>query len=85
MTKNYDNADDVVAEIGNGLCRPEKFSNWSVESWRNLSSPGWNSPNASIRYFLPFFFRKLFVSLFSFDHASLFLNFLHPANKLMSL
>ena len=60
------------------LCRPEKFSNWSIDSWRNLSSPGWNSPNASIKYLLTILFCQLFLfCFFSFEHASLFLNYLH--------
>jgi len=37
------------AETDFWCSRPERFANWSVESWRNLSSPGWNSPNASIK------------------------------------
>ena len=31
-------------------CRPVNFEDWSVAAWRDLSSPGWNSTNSTLRW-----------------------------------
>ena len=36
--------------ITNSFCfRPDNFEDWSVAAWRDLSSPGWNSTNSTLR------------------------------------
>jgi len=52
------------AETDFWCSRPEKFANWSVESWRELSSPGWNSANDSIK-------SKASCSILDLDYAKI--------------
>ena len=31
----------MIFQCGSTVSRPPQFQNWSVEAWKNFSSPGW--------------------------------------------